>query len=61
MNLYEWANINRWIFANYVFKIRTYKGSGTLMTSLYKENAQSWDTCISVDNGEECGLVSKPL
>ncbi len=24
------------------------KRSGTLMTSLYKENAQSWDTCISV-------------
>ncbi len=22
------------------------KGSGTLMTSLYKEYAQSWDTCV---------------
>ncbi len=25
-----------------------FKESWTLMTSLYKENAQSWDTCISV-------------
>ena len=24
------------------------KGSGTLITSLYEENAQSYDTCISV-------------
>ncbi len=24
------------------------KGSGTLMTSLYKEYAQRWDTCVSV-------------
>ena len=24
------------------------KGSGTLMTSLYKEYAESWDTCVSV-------------
>ncbi len=24
------------------------KGSGTLMTSLYKEYAQSWDTCVLV-------------
>ena len=46
------------------------KGSGTLMTSLYKEYAQSWDTCVSlltfnnelyVDQEEECGLVSKPV
>ena len=49
--------------------VKNDKKSGTLMASLYKEYAQSWDTCVSMltflilicSKEEECGLVSKPV
>ncbi len=45
-----WLVHNFFLYSLFVVRPITWpdKGSGTLMTSLYKENAQSWDTCISV-------------